>query len=84
MPIYLVERNFDQELDISSDQLDQINQITSEIGAHWLTTFLSADGKKSYCLYEASDKEQLRQHSKVVGIPADEILEVNRMWPKEN
>jgi hypothetical protein len=82
MPVFLVERNFSEQLNLGSDSLDQINDITNEIGAHWLASFLSSDGKKTYCLYEAKDREQLKEHSKIVGIPADEIVEVSRFWPK--
>ena len=82
MPVYLVERNFDADPNLTSDGIDQINEITNELGAHWLASFLSADGKKTYCLYEARDQEQLMEHSKIVGIPADEIVEVSRFWPK--
>ncbi len=82
MPVYLVERNFAEKLDLDSDSVKQINDITNEIGARWLTSFLTADGKKTYCLYEAKDPEQLLEHAKVVGIPADEIVQVDRFWPE--
>ena len=81
MPVYLVERNFADKVELSDDSIRQINDVTGELGAEWLSTFLSADGKKTYCLYEASDPELLRQHSKVVGIPVDNIVEVSRLWP---
>jgi hypothetical protein len=82
MPVYLVERNFDEDPKLSPEGIDQINEITDELGAHWLASFLSADGKKTYCLYEARSPEQLMEHSKIVGIPADEIVQVSRFWPK--
>jgi len=82
MPVFLVERNFAEKLDLSSDSIEQINEITNELGAHWLSSFLSADGKKTYCLYEAKDTQMLREHAKVVGIPADEIVQVDRFWPQ--
>jgi hypothetical protein len=81
MPLYLVERNFAEKLKLSSESMHQISDITEEIGAHWLYSFLSADGKKTYCLYEAKDPQQLLEHAKVVGIPADTIVEVSRFWP---
>jgi hypothetical protein len=69
-------------MNLGAESLDQINDITNELGAEWLASFLSADGKKTYCLYEANDRQQLMEHSKIVGIPADEIVEVDRFWPK--
>jgi hypothetical protein len=82
MPLYLVERNFDEDPKLTPEGIDQINDVTNELGVHWLASFLSADGKKTYCLYEAKDPEQLREQSKLVGIPADAIVEVSRFWPK--
>lgn len=82
MPVFLVERNFAEQLKLSSDSIEQINDITNEIGAEWLFSFLSADGKKTYCLYEAKDPQQLLEHARIIGIPADEIVQVDRFWPK--
>ena len=82
MPVYVVERDFDAEPKLTSEGIDQINDITNELGAQWLASFLSTDGKKTYCLYEARDPEQLMEHSKIVGIPANKITEVDRFWPK--
>lgn len=81
MPLYLVERNFAERLKLSSESIHQINDITDELGANWLYSFLSADGKKSYCLYEAKDPQQLLEHARIVGIPANVIVEVSRFWP---
>jgi len=81
MPLFLVERNFPEKADISEEDLRQIKQVTDELGPDWVFTFLSSDKKKAYCLYEARDPEQLREHAQVVGIPADSIMEVNRAWP---
>lgn len=82
MPLFLVERNFDDEVAFSSEELQQVKQITNELGADWLTTFLSADRKKSYCLYEATGPDQLIEHAKVIGLPANAIVEVSTMWPE--
>lgn len=82
MPLYLVERNFAQQLQLGSEDFHHINKLTDELGANWLFSFLSADKKKTYCLYEARDREQLLEHSQVVGIPADVIVEVNKFWPE--
>ena len=81
MPLFLVERNFAEKLELSSESIHQINDITDELGANWLYSFLSADGKKTYCLYEAKDPQQLLEHARVIGIPADVIVEVSRFWP---
>ena len=81
MPLFLVERTFAEKVDIDDEGFRQIKDITEEMGANWLFTFLSADKKKAYCLYEATDPQQLREHARVVGLPVDSILEVNKAWP---
>jgi predicted ATPase len=73
---------FAQQLKLSSEDFHQINEITDELGANWLFSFLSADGKKTYCIYEAKDTQQLIEHAQVLGLPADVIVEVNRFWPE--
>ena len=83
MALYLVERDFSEEVNMSAEELEQIKQVTSELGADWLYTFLSADKKKSYCIYEATDTDQLMEHAKVIGLPINDIVEVSRMWPGE-
>lgn len=82
MPLFLVERNFPKQADISPDEFRQIKQITDELGPDWLFTFLSSDKKKAYCIYEAKNSQQLREHAQVIGLPADSILEVNKAWPQ--
>jgi len=41
-----------------------------------LISFLSADKKKTFCLYEASSAEAIREAARRAGIPADTIIEV--------
>jgi hypothetical protein len=41
-----------------------------------LFSFLSADKKKSYCLYEAPSAEAIREAARRLNIPADVIVEV--------
>ena len=82
MPLFLVERNFAEQVQLGSDDFHQINKITDDLGANWLASFLTADKKMTYCLYEARDTQQLLEHAKIVGIPADKIVEVSRFWPE--
>jgi hypothetical protein len=82
MPLYLIERNFAEELNLSSEDVRQTVQVNEQIGVEWLFSFLSADRKKTYCLYEAKDPELLLEHARVVGIPADVIVEVSKISPQ--
>ena len=61
MPIFMVERQFADELEASAEQADQINLINDEEGVRWLYSFLSADKRKTYCLYEAPFADSIRR-----------------------
>ena len=73
MPIFMVERNFAEELEPSLDAADGINRINDQEGVRWLYSFLSADKRKTYCLYEAPSPEAIRTAAARAGLPADVI-----------
>jgi hypothetical protein len=79
MPVFLIERNFADQLSVSPEDAKNINRINGEVGVQWLISFLSADKKKTYCLYEASDPEAIREAAAKVGVPADVIIEVGEL-----
>ena len=60
MPIFMVERNFAEELEPSLEVADGINRINDLEGVRWMYSFLSADKRKTYCLYEAPSPEAIR------------------------
>lgn len=76
MPIFMVERRFAEDLEASADQADQINRINEAEGVRWLYSFLSADKRKTYCLYEAPFADAIRRAAERAGLPADSIVEV--------
>ena len=78
MPIFMVERAFAEELEPSLDLADGINRINAQEGVRWLYSFLSADKRKTYCLYEAPSPEAIRTAAARAGLPADVIVEVNQ------
>ena len=53
MPQYLTERNFAEQLVVTKAVLRASSGSTREEGVVWIFSFLSADKKKTYCLYEA-------------------------------
>lgn len=77
MPLFIVEREFAEEMNLDDAMLRKIDEYNLEHELKWLTSFLSADKKKTYCLYEAEDVEQLRLHAAALGLPADAITPVN-------
>ena len=60
MPIFIVERTFADELEPSLEAADGINRINDEEGVRWMYSFLSADKRKTYCLYEAPSPQAIR------------------------
>jgi hypothetical protein len=82
MALYLIERNFAQQVeDASADAVRAIRAINDDVGVRWILSFLSADKKKSYCVYEASDPEAIREAARRAGVPADVIIEVGEIDP---
>ncbi len=76
MPRFIIERNFAEKLDLSPERDAQIRQVNDEAGIQWIFSFLSADKKRTYCLYEAPSAEALLEAAKRLNIPTDEITEV--------
>lgn len=76
MPLYMIERSFAEQIDFTIDGVTAVDQINSEVGVNWLFSFLSADKRKTYCLYEAKSVEAIREAARRANIPADVIIEV--------
>jgi Protein of unknown function (DUF4242) len=81
MPLYVIERNFAELLDPDAIDVDGIKLVNEDVGVNWLYSFLSADKKKSYCLYEAPSAEAIREAAARSGIPADAVVEVEEFVP---
>ena len=83
MPLFLIERNFADKLEASADGVGRTIDVNKDVGVHWLFSFLSADKRKTYCLYEAPSAEALREAARRLGLPADVITEVSELNPAE-
>jgi hypothetical protein len=83
MPLFLIERNFAEEVMLDDAGAAHIRQINDEIGIQWLYSFLSADKRKTYCLYEAPNAEAIRLAAGRMNIPADVIIAVSEMRPEQ-
>ena len=77
MPLFMIERNFAEQIDVTREGADRINAIDGGVGVRWLFSFLSADKKKTYCLYEAPSAEYIREATALADVPADVIIEVD-------
>jgi len=81
MPLFLIERNFAEQLEVSKEAADVIKLINDDVGVNWLFSFLSADKKKTYCLYEGPSAEAVREAARRANIPADVVIEVSEINP---
>ena len=76
MPRFIIERNFAEQLEVNRDVITAVTQVNADVGVQWLFSFLSADKKKTYCLYEAPNAEAIREAARRANIPADVIIEI--------
>ena len=83
MPLFVIERNFAEQLEITNDSAAEVKAINGDVGVSWLFSFLSADKKKTYCLYEAPSAEAIVEAARRAGLPADVITEVSELRPEQ-
>jgi len=74
--LFMIERNFATQLNVSKADLQGIVDINAIVGVKWLYSFLSADKRKTYCLYEAQSGDAIRQAAARAGLPADIVIEL--------
>lgn len=76
MALFMIERNFATELNASTSDLRAVVDINTVLGVKWLHSFLSADKRKTYCLYEAENGDAIREAARRAGLPADVVMEL--------
>ena len=86
MPRYLIERSFPAGLVIpmnadGASACTQMIGINGVNGVTWLHSYVSADRKKSYCLYDAPAPEAIRQAARRNGLPITQINEISELSP---
>jgi hypothetical protein len=82
MPLYVVERNFAEDVDLTSEDVRLIDEINTDEEVHWVYSFLSADRRRTYCLYEAPSPEAIMVAAKRANVPADAVVEVGAAAPE--
>jgi hypothetical protein len=82
MPLYVIERAFAEELELSSEDVRLIDEVNADEGVQWLFSFLSADRRHTYCLYEAPSPEAILAAAERAHVPADAIVEVGPASPE--
>jgi hypothetical protein len=76
MPLFVIERTFADQLELTGDDVKLIEEINADEGVRWLFSFLSADRRRTYCLYEAPSAAAIMAAAQRGDIPVDSIVEV--------
>jgi Protein of unknown function (DUF4242) len=81
MALFLIERTFAEVLDLDAKGVTEIVAVNDDVGVRWVYSFLSADKRKTYCLYEADSEEAILEAARRNDIPADMIVRVDQLDP---
>jgi hypothetical protein len=79
MPMYVIERRYAEQIDVSVDDVREIEAVNADENVQWIFSFLTVDRMRTYCLYEAPSPDALRAASRRLNIPADAIVEVSQV-----
>jgi len=86
MPRYVVERSSPDELQIPIHPAGtlaclEIVERNADEGVTWLHSYVSDDGTKSFCIYEAPSPEAIRKTAARNALPVDRITHVRVLDP---
>ena len=82
MALFMIERTFAEQLELTDDDVSLIEQVNTDEGVSWLFSFLSADRRRSYCLYEAPSADAILEAARKANVPVDEVVEVGAGTPE--
>jgi hypothetical protein len=82
MPLYVIERTFAADLEVSGEDIRLIDEVNADEGVRWIFSFLSADRRQTYCLYEAPSPEAIIAAARRSNLPADAVIEVGPAAPQ--
>ena len=80
MPRYIVTRTLPS---MTPEQLQEVGKKVVSVcdemqEVQWIRSHLTADGKHSFCEFEASNADALREHASRSGLPVDAISEIGQ------
>ena len=86
MPRYMVERSFPDGLNIpvnaeGAGAMRGIVDTNATEGVNWVHSYVSADRKKTFCVYDAPSPDAIRKVGAKNGVPVDAIHEVSVLDP---
>jgi hypothetical protein len=77
MPVFMVERRYAEDFTLDAETAAGLNLINEQEDVRWLYSFLAADMRKTYCLYEADSAEAIRRAAVQSGLSADVVMEMS-------
>lgn len=86
MPRFMVERTFPDGLHIPSTGdgakacLTVVGKNGNE-GVTWIHSYVSADKKKTYCIYDGPNEAAIRATAQANGLPVDSVTPVSVLDP---
>jgi hypothetical protein len=86
MPRYLVERTFPDGLDIPMNAMGAktclgVVENNAEERVTWVTSYVSPDRTKTYCIYDGPSPETIHRAAAANGLPVDSVTEVRVLDP---
>lgn len=79
MPLFVIEQQYAEELQLEEFGAKALASEHPDEGIRWVYSFLSADRRKSYCLYEAPSAEVIRASIRRAGLSEDIFQQVDRV-----
>jgi hypothetical protein len=83
MPRYVVERTFPDTWDVGDNTKERCRKIVERNGDEvtWLHSYVSEDGRKSFCMYDAPSPEAVRKSAALNDLPVDSMTSVRVLDP---
>jgi hypothetical protein len=85
MPRYVVERTFPQGLGLPGGvegvDISLVVDRNTEEGVTWVHSYVSEDGRKTFCVYDAPTPEAIRKTATHNALPVDHITQVRVLDP---
>lgn len=86
MPRYVIERSFPDGLGIpagaaGADACREVIERNVLDGVTWIHSYVSEDGVKTFCVYDAPSPEAVRKTAAATSLPVDAITEVRVLDP---
>ena len=86
MARYLVERSFPDSFALPSggegaQVCGEVIENNAALGVTWVHSYVTADHRKTFCIYDAPSPEAIRQAAGRNGLPVDRIIPIQELSP---